>query len=172
MFWSVSSGFHIFFFFFSSRRRHTRYWRDWSSDVCSSDLSLRAWYAAEDFSVITGPTIRRCWSGISSRLLPLCLLRRLAALQRRQLHHHGVRPQDLVRGRVRKPHHEHVGDVPPREVDVVRARRAGREHQYFLVRDPQLPEQLGQGLGLRLLVLERVDHEQGLLARPRIQRGF
>src|SRR5258707_11034065 len=27
-------------FFFSSRRRHTRYWRDWSSDVCSSDLKL------------------------------------------------------------------------------------------------------------------------------------
>src|SRR3712207_8907805 len=27
-------------FFFSSRRRHTRYWRDWSSDVCSSDLAL------------------------------------------------------------------------------------------------------------------------------------
>src|SRR5215217_8496105 len=30
----------MFFFFFSSRRRHTRYWRDWSSDVCSSDLHL------------------------------------------------------------------------------------------------------------------------------------
>src|SRR6266498_5388345 len=28
------------FFFFSSRRRHTRCGRDWSSDVCSSDLSL------------------------------------------------------------------------------------------------------------------------------------
>src|SRR3712207_8042387 len=28
----------VFIFFFSSRRRHTRYWRDWSSDVCSSDL--------------------------------------------------------------------------------------------------------------------------------------
>src|SRR6266496_5659993 len=28
----------IFFFFFSSRRRHTRSLRDWSSDVCSSDL--------------------------------------------------------------------------------------------------------------------------------------
>src|SRR5690606_39482147 len=27
-----------FFFFFSSRRRHTRFSRDWSSDVCSSDL--------------------------------------------------------------------------------------------------------------------------------------
>src|SRR5690349_23649321 len=28
----------VFFFFFSSRRRHTRSLRDWSSDVCSSDL--------------------------------------------------------------------------------------------------------------------------------------
>src|SRR6266542_3602790 len=28
----------MFFFFFSSRRRHTRFYRDWSSDVCSSDL--------------------------------------------------------------------------------------------------------------------------------------
>src|SRR5439155_8140120 len=27
-------------FFFSSRRRHTRWPRDWSSDVCSSDLSF------------------------------------------------------------------------------------------------------------------------------------
>src|SRR5439155_9195880 len=29
------------FFFFSSRRRHTRWPRDWSSDVCSSDLDVR-----------------------------------------------------------------------------------------------------------------------------------
>src|SRR5438874_4634493 len=29
------------FFFFSSRRRHTRSLRDWSSDVCSSDLSVK-----------------------------------------------------------------------------------------------------------------------------------
>src|SRR2546430_7169492 len=29
----------LFFFFFSSRRRHTRFDCDWSSDVCSSDLS-------------------------------------------------------------------------------------------------------------------------------------
>src|SRR5690606_39556588 len=28
-------------FFFSSRRRHTRFSRDWSSDVCSSDLTPR-----------------------------------------------------------------------------------------------------------------------------------
>src|SRR5690606_40910003 len=28
----------VLLFFFSSRRRHTRFSRDWSSDVCSSDL--------------------------------------------------------------------------------------------------------------------------------------
>src|SRR3712207_8134337 len=35
---SYSYTLSFLFFFFSSRRRHTRYWRDWSSDVCSSDL--------------------------------------------------------------------------------------------------------------------------------------
>src|SRR3712207_5386691 len=34
-------------FFFSSRRRHTRYWRDWSSDVCSSDLVYLEGYEME-----------------------------------------------------------------------------------------------------------------------------
>src|SRR5215217_8407457 len=34
--WAAERGLPVFFF--SSRRRHTRYWRDWSSDVCSSDL--------------------------------------------------------------------------------------------------------------------------------------
>src|SRR5207249_8229485 len=33
------------FFFFSSRRRHTRSKRDWSSDVCSSDLAFSMWIA-------------------------------------------------------------------------------------------------------------------------------
>src|SRR2546422_7489495 len=32
--------FFLLIFFFSSRRRHTRCSRDWSSDVCSSDLAL------------------------------------------------------------------------------------------------------------------------------------
>src|SRR6266702_3209036 len=36
----------VFFFFFSSRRRHTRWPRDWSSDVCSSDLWLHSGDAA------------------------------------------------------------------------------------------------------------------------------
>src|SRR5437870_10910721 len=36
------------FFFFSSRRRHTRWPRDWSSDVCSSDLDPRTDVAGRD----------------------------------------------------------------------------------------------------------------------------
>src|SRR5437868_4145167 len=36
----------FFFFFFSSRRRHTRSKRDWSSDVCSSDLN---WPDSKEF---------------------------------------------------------------------------------------------------------------------------
>src|SRR2546421_1512085 len=38
----VVSGLSLFFFF-SSRRRHTRSDRDWSSDVCSSDLFEDCW---------------------------------------------------------------------------------------------------------------------------------
>src|SRR3712207_3722234 len=40
--------------FFSSRRRHRRYWRDWSSDVCSSDLALPALAAGLLLSVLLG----------------------------------------------------------------------------------------------------------------------
>src|SRR6185312_16732767 len=39
----------VFFFFFSSRRRHTRSDRDWSSDVCSSDLEGRVVVMFGDF---------------------------------------------------------------------------------------------------------------------------
>src|SRR5207245_8128269 len=42
-------------FFFSSRRRHTRCYRDWSSDVCSSDLSWAGaaalWWGRDTFYV-------------------------------------------------------------------------------------------------------------------------
>src|SRR5690349_23168575 len=40
LFFVILSFFFFFFFFFSSRRRHTRSLRDWSSDVCSSDLRV------------------------------------------------------------------------------------------------------------------------------------
>src|SRR5438874_5058636 len=44
----------IIFFFFSSRRRHTRSLRDWSSDVCSSDLGNTALNKLTNSSVRTG----------------------------------------------------------------------------------------------------------------------
>src|SRR3712207_3725920 len=49
------------FFFFSSRRRHTRYWRDWSSDVCSSDLGDTAVAVHPDderYRDLVGKTLR------------------------------------------------------------------------------------------------------------------
>src|SRR2546426_12801884 len=45
----------VFFFFFSSRRRHTRLQGDWSSDVCSSDLT-------------TAPTMLQ--AGVKDNVLP------------------------------------------------------------------------------------------------------
>src|SRR5699024_12067507 len=41
-------------FFFSSRRRHTRSKRDWSSDVCSSDLHLVAGQQPADQGFLAG----------------------------------------------------------------------------------------------------------------------
>src|SRR5258707_15048102 len=41
-------------FFFSSRRRHTRYWRDWSSDVCSSDLAKLTLFVFQDDNPLNG----------------------------------------------------------------------------------------------------------------------
>src|SRR5699024_12041276 len=45
----------ILCFFFSSRRRHTRSKRDWSSDVCSSDLSSNFWFELESRWPLIGP---------------------------------------------------------------------------------------------------------------------
>src|SRR6266542_5653085 len=42
----------VIFFFFSSRRRHTRCYRDWSSDVCSSDLLRWGQGAFDEFKVV------------------------------------------------------------------------------------------------------------------------
>src|SRR5690606_39796467 len=46
---SIGSRRSCVYFFFSSRRRHTRFSRDWSSDVCSSDLSYYALPYRQDF---------------------------------------------------------------------------------------------------------------------------
>src|SRR6266436_3277860 len=48
----------FFFFFFSSRRRHTRCSRDWSSDVCSSDLASASVLATSAVSALTNGMAR------------------------------------------------------------------------------------------------------------------
>src|SRR5256885_7693297 len=84
----------VVFFFFSSRRRHTRLQGDWSSDVCSSDLSepvgLRS--AAVSPAGLRGA----CWaaaaaakqqeSAIISRVIDFCITKasyRLRSEERR-----------------------------------------------------------------------------------------
>src|SRR5699024_11993913 len=52
-------GVILFLFFFSSRRRHTRSKRDWSSDVCSSDLLITflAGFIVANLSIDSANTI-------------------------------------------------------------------------------------------------------------------
>src|SRR5439155_6657254 len=51
----------MYFFFFSSRRRHTRWPRDWSSDVCSSDLGTISleWFFHVGGGVDLGRAVQR-----------------------------------------------------------------------------------------------------------------
>src|SRR6266513_3663602 len=53
----------MYTFFFSSRRRHTSSKRDWSSDVCSSDLPSRCRRAPRSGTTICGASTRRCRNG-------------------------------------------------------------------------------------------------------------
>src|SRR5256886_17657191 len=59
-------SFGLFFFFFSSRRRHTRFDCDWSSDVCSSDLTLRRVVLPAPF----GPKTARVWPAVRLKDTP------------------------------------------------------------------------------------------------------
>src|SRR3712207_4480271 len=58
-----------FRFFFASRRRHTRYWRDWSSDVCSSDLVLDDFVGTIEDDVVVTTTLDPLLQGAAERAL-------------------------------------------------------------------------------------------------------
>src|SRR5215470_20357066 len=85
-------------FFFSSRRRHTRCYRDWSSDVCSSDLGhtlvlCRVGAGRDRYSVVCGaPNARR---GVRAAFAPPGAVlpggRRIAAAKI-----HGVESQGML----------------------------------------------------------------------------
>src|SRR5215470_16965159 len=59
------------FFFFSSRRRHTRCYRDWSSDVCSSDLPDRQPHLLRLCPALSRRPLAR-WLGAQGPLLAPC----------------------------------------------------------------------------------------------------
>src|SRR5699024_11781444 len=79
--------FGCFLFFFSSRRRHTRSKRDWSSDVCSSDLiglviggkEYSVWYNELGMQIAVGHTVHDrildktflSWEDVSGRIQQL-----------------------------------------------------------------------------------------------------
>src|SRR5699024_12018354 len=79
---SFSVRFYFAFFFFSSRRRHTRSKRDWSSDVCSSDLL--PWL--QGFKLLGSHGLEGVHS--EHRLVAIHSAGEVAALPRR--HHGGV----------------------------------------------------------------------------------
>src|SRR5690606_40506246 len=82
--------------FFSSRRRHTRFSRDWSSDVCSSDLTTMPAVASNQNQIFS-PALAKPASGWplptmppplrshskSSRLGQLCLRKRIRMITSR-----------------------------------------------------------------------------------------
>src|SRR2546421_2317668 len=87
-------------FFFSSRRRHTRSDRDWSSDVCSSDLS--AIMMATDFLLNahkpTDPSFGDIMQIKQNANRAAALVRQLLAFSRKQT----LRPQEIGRASCRE----------------------------------------------------------------------
>src|SRR5436309_14977057 len=61
---------YVFFFFFSSRRRHTRFSRDWSSDVCSSDLFANLDADLDEDAGSIGQKVRRALGEPEARAQP------------------------------------------------------------------------------------------------------
>src|SRR5690625_5316276 len=83
-----TSRIHIFqiyfFFFFSSRRRHTRWPRDWSSDVCSSDLKEKMKETKQQIKDLRSkPVSGGIYIGSGALLLLLILLIILRSEERR-----------------------------------------------------------------------------------------
>src|SRR6478672_4101466 len=92
----------MFFFFFSSRRRHTRSDRDWSSDVCSSDLqhATARWLARyhADVEGVTLADIREIADLLAALPVHGCDagVELAARLEARGLHRCATRVRDLA----------------------------------------------------------------------------
>src|SRR5215203_4767349 len=85
----------IFFFFFSSRRRHTRYWRDWSSDVCSSDLERQLAIPRSGRDIVIG---EGAWVASNAMVLGPCTIGAHAVVGGGSLVIGDVAPYTIVAG--------------------------------------------------------------------------
>src|SRR5690349_24102707 len=80
----------MFCFFFSSRRRHTRFLRDWSSDVCSSDLLLLLIKDLLPWTPLIDIRPSQAWhcssaSTFSGRVLLIAVIRAICRSEERRL---------------------------------------------------------------------------------------
>src|SRR2546422_2311485 len=125
------------FFFFSSRRRHTRCSRDWSSDVCSSDLMIR------DVAV----------TGVQTCALPILEPR---AVLRVLLRDAGDQPLDA--GGFGPP------ELRLLAVDVVHDLRDEAERR---IAEAEARDERLEGAGFPLVGVLGLEHVEPELARPR-----
>src|SRR5690606_41070471 len=99
----------LILFFFSSRRRHTRFSRDWSSDVCSSDLVDTA--KANALAASTEATIPTYESSYQQAVhrLGVLLGRDPTALSLRQIGRASCRERvELLDGAMRRDKERHL----------------------------------------------------------------
>src|SRR3989449_10292660 len=121
LYYYLFSHFIFFFFFFSSRRRHTRCSRDWSSDVCSSDLKIRGMLIDSwgDASWVTDSAVLGSTAG-AGRDLDATLKAYLAMANSREPELLAPRlPQIRCPVRLLVGGARHDGDVGSKEVDLL-----------------------------------------------------
>src|SRR2546422_926342 len=124
--------------FFSSRRRHTRCSRDWSSDVCSSDLPSKAprWAIAYKYAAEQAETKLKAITvqvGRTGALTPVAELEPVflagSTISRATLHNEDyIRQKDIRIGDTVTI--EKAGEVIPAVVDVVLTKRTGKEIEF------------------------------------------
>src|SRR5207247_3221318 len=88
-------------FFFSSRRRHTRSTRDWSSDVCSSDLGT-VMYTHWAVASLLVPVMFLMWIVYTDWRSPIADIRELDLLNDPELRLQGIISKLLPRSEERR----------------------------------------------------------------------
>src|SRR5438309_8102167 len=100
-------------FFFSSRRRHTRWNCDWSSDVCSSDLSTAAIWTSATLTQSRSKALSTIASSALGRAGPSYALIGSTAAQRSEEHTSELQSQfHLVCRLLLEKKNAHISDDP------------------------------------------------------------